>query len=241
LGDVIEPLATDQESLGALLKAARQTIGASPLAIGLVHGDEPNLDFFRRLLGSDGALERVGFSRSILMRPGEAPAPTRDPLTRRTTRTLESRFPVRHRSVDPTHQAEAIAWMTHGPTHPTQRGAKEARLIDPVRAAYLRGLAATLAPGSFVIRALDARDEPIAMLAGLVHKGMFTALAAASSGELARYTPLSICIYRTLLWAHEWEIGRLDLGPVEWPFGARWVDVHRPLYRLIRSDPRPTM
>jgi CelD/BcsL family acetyltransferase involved in cellulose biosynthesis len=235
LGEIVEPLAADPETLDALLSGARRAVADAPVAIGLVRGDRPSLTFFQRMLGeSAGTLERVGFARTVLLSPTEQPGPARDALARRAVRTLESRFPIRHRSVDARDQASAIEWMAHGPKTSTRRAAKESHLIDARRASYLQSLAAALAPGAFVVRTLDARGEPIAMLAGLVYRGVFTALASASSGDLARYAPLSVCLYRTLLWAHEAELGQLDLGQLEWPFGVGWVDVHRPVLRLVR-------
>jgi CelD/BcsL family acetyltransferase involved in cellulose biosynthesis len=238
LGESVEPLATDAETLRALADAAHELTADAPLDLGPVRGDSPSLAFFRRVLGPEDAATGVlheGFSRAVMLRPGESPAALRDAASRKVVRTLESRFPVQHRTVDPAHLAEAIGWMVSGPVRSTRRAAREAQLVEERRAAWLEALATTLPAGMLAVRALYARDEPIAMLAGLVNRRVFRAIAYAISGELARYAPLSVCAFRTVAWAADRELREVDFGTIGAAFDARWADVHRPLLRVARS------
>jgi CelD/BcsL family acetyltransferase involved in cellulose biosynthesis len=240
--DLVDPLATGPEALEALADAVREVVGSADLEVAPIRGDSPHLGFWRRLIApSDrpgdvaraAVLRRIGYAHALLLTAGSAPACAEHSSSRKLVRALETRFPVRHRVVASADQAEAITWMMNGPPKTTRRAAREARLLDDRSAAYLEALAGSAPRESIVIRAIEARDELLAMVLGFEEGRAFTAHAYATSGALARYSPLLVCLYRTAAWLAERGISELNLGRIAAP--AAWADVRRPLLALARG------
>ena len=239
--DLVDPLATGPEALEALADAVREVVGSADLEVAPIRGDSPHLGFWRRLIApsidletlSAAVLRRIGYAHALLLTAGSAPACAEHSSSRKLVRALETRFPVRHRVVESADQAEAITWMMNGPPKTTRRAAREARLLDDRSAAYLEALAGSAPRESIVIRAIEARDELLAMVLGFEEGRAFTAHAYATSGALARYSPLLVCLYRTAAWLADRGIAELNLGRIAAP--AAWADVRRPLLALTRG------
>jgi CelD/BcsL family acetyltransferase involved in cellulose biosynthesis len=242
LVDRVDPLATSPEALDALVHAVRDVTAGADLDIAPIRGDSSHLSFWRRLApigaaeserGKTASLRRIGFSHSLLLSRGTTPACSAHAASRALVRTLESRFPVRHRTVEPSNHAAAVAWMMNGPSKTTRRASRESRLLDDRTGAYLETLIEGAPHGSIAIRALEARDQVLAMVLGLEGGGVFTAHAFAISGELARYSPLLVCLYRAAGWLADRGMSELNLGRITGP--PAWADVRRPMLGLLRG------
>lgn len=239
--EYVDPIATSAEALARLADATCEALAGVDLDISCVRGDSAYLPFWRRVLGAErehAALASVGFSHALMLRPDVTRMVGSSDPTRRLIRSLETRFPVRHRTIEPAERDGALDWILNGPPPKTTRGPRSMRrAVDPRSGAYLRQLVATLPAEHVTIRGLDVRDEPLAMLLGLEYRGVYCAYLLRLSGELIRYSPGMACLYRAIPWATDRGLTELDMMRGDEAFKARWADVRRPLLRVMRGRP----
>ncbi len=237
----VDPIATSPAVLGRLADATLEVMAGADLDVTGVRGDSPYLPFWRRLLAparEPSALAAAGFSHAVVLRPGIARFVSSTDRTRRLIRSLETRFPVEHRTVEAGERDAALDWILEGPPPKTTRGPRSVRRpVDGRHAAFVRSLVAALAPEHVTIRSLHVRDEPIAMLLGLEYRRIHCAYLMRLSGELVRYSPGMACLYRAIAWATDRGLAELDLMRGDEAFKARWADVRRPLLRVMRGRP----
>ena len=234
----VDALATSPDALAALADATAEALGDATLDVAGVRGDSPHLGFWRRVLAAApeaAALASNGLAHAVLLRPGTSRLFAGHPSARKDIRALEQRFPVRHRTVPVEEHASAVGWILAGPARRHGRAIRHEPLVDARHAQYLRELVAALPPEMVCIRALDVREQPVAMILGLEYRGTWSAHALGLSGELVRYAPATGCLYRTIDWAADRGLVELDLARGDEPYKARWADVRRPLLRVMRG------